>query len=139
MASFIYPSYLRAVHKADIDFDTVTVKMLLVTSSYTADKDHDFRNDVTSEMTASGTYVTGGVTVSATLTHDTTNNRFDLVLGAPTQMTGVSGTARASVYYISRGGASSADELIAYNDFGGDYTASNGTFDVAAVTIRYPA
>jgi hypothetical protein len=44
-------------------------------------------------------------------------------------------TARGCVYYKSRGGASSADEIVAYNDFGGDVSTTGGTFSIAASTI----
>ena len=33
------------------------------------------------------------------------------------------------------GGASSADELVAYNDFGADVSTTAGTFTIAASTI----
>jgi hypothetical protein len=44
-------------------------------------------------------------------------------------------TARGMVIYKSRGGASSADELVGYLDFGSDIISSGGTFSVAASTL----
>ena len=37
--------------------------------------------------------------------------------------------------YKSRGGSSSADELVYYNDFGADVSTSGGTFSVASSVI----
>ena len=45
------------------------------------------------------------------------------------------GDDRAAVVYKRRGGASSADELVAYLDFGGDVTSTSGPF---AVTVSTP-
>jgi hypothetical protein len=45
-------------------------------------------------------------------------------------------TARKAVYYVSRGGASSADELIAVDDFGSDVSTTSGTFTLNATTIN---
>ena len=44
-------------------------------------------------------------------------------------------TAAGAVIYKSRGGASSADELIFYNDFGGNVSSSNATFSVGSTVI----
>jgi hypothetical protein len=46
-------------------------------------------------------------------------------------------TARKQVCYKSRGGASSADELVFVNDFGSDVTSTAGTFTVNASTIHF--
>jgi hypothetical protein len=47
-------------------------------------------------------------------------------------------TARKAVWYKSRGGASSADELVAVNDFGSDVISSSGTLTLPAATITLP-
>jgi len=38
------------------------------------------------------------------------------------------------VVYKSRGGASSADELVCYLDFGSDVVSTNGTFSVSVTS-----
>lgn len=117
-----------------VDFDTDTFKVMLVTSTYTPNKDtHDYRNDVTNEVVGAG-YSTGGATSSVTVTPDTANDKVTITFGAVSWADSTI-TARGAVYYKSRGGASSADEIIAYNDFGSDITSSGGTFSVAASTI----
>jgi hypothetical protein len=135
MASLIYNSAIDEMARGDIDFDTNTFKAMLVTSSYTPNKDtHDFRDDVTNEAPATGNYVAGGETSAVTVTKDTANDKVTIQFGAVTWSSSTI-TARGCVYYKSRGGASSADELVAYNDFGSDVSSSGGTFAVAASTI----
>jgi hypothetical protein len=134
MASLIYNSAPDEMARGDIDFDTNTFKAMLVTSAYVASKDnHDFRDDVTNEVSGTG-YTAGGATSTVTVTKDTANDRVTIQFGAVSWASSTI-TARACVYYKSRGGASSADELVAYADFGSDVSSSGGTFSVAASTI----
>jgi len=133
MASLIYNSCLDDTVRGSIDFDTDTFKMILVTSSYTAAKTHAKRSDVTNEVSGTG-YTTGGNAAAATCTKDNTNNREDITF-AITSWTTATITARAGVIYKSRGGLASADELVAYVDFGTDVTSTAGTF---SVTISSP-
>jgi hypothetical protein len=135
MASLIYNSAIDEMARGDIDFDTNTFKAMLVTSSYAPNKDtHEFRDDVTNEAPATGNYVAGGETSTVTVTKDTANDRVTIQFGAVSWSSSTI-TARGCVYYKSRGGASSADELVAYADFGSDVSSSGGTFSVAASTI----
>ena len=134
MASLIYNSSPDEMARGDIDFDTNTFKAMLVTSTYAPNKDtHDFRDDVTNEVSGTG-YTAGGATSTVTVTKDTANDRVTIQFGAVSWATSTI-TARGCVYYKSRGGASSADELVAYVDFGSDVSSSGGTFAVAASTI----
>ena len=134
MASLIYNSAPDEMARGDIDFDTNTFKAMLVTSAYVPNKDtHDFRDDVTNEVSGTA-YTAGGVASAVTVTKDTANDRVTIQLGAVSWASSTI-TARGCVYYKSRGGASSADELVAYADFGSDVSSSGGTFSVAASTI----
>jgi hypothetical protein len=109
---------------------------MLVTSTYSPNKDtHTKRSDVTNEVGASGSYAAGGGAATVTVTKDTVNDRIDISLGA-VSFTTATITARGAVYYKSRGGASSADELVAYIDFGADITSTAGTFSLTASTLR---
>jgi hypothetical protein len=134
MASLIYNSAIDDMARNNIDFDSNTFKAMLVTSSYTPDKDvHDKRDDVTNEATGTG-YTAGGATSTVTVTKDTANDKVTIQFGAVSWATSTI-TARGCVYYKSLGGASSADALVAYNDFGSNVSSSAGTFSVAASTI----
>jgi hypothetical protein len=133
MASLIYNSAIDDIVRGAIDADTDTFKALLVTSSYTPNKDtHDKRDDVTNEVTGTG-YTAGGVTTACTVTKDTANDKVTLQFAAVSWATSTI-TARALVIYKSTGTAST-DNLVAYNDFGSDVSSTAGTFSVAASTI----
>lgn len=136
MASLIFNNALWFLLKGNIDFDTDTFKCMLVTNAYTPDKDlHDFRNDVTNEVVGTG-YTAGGTAATVTVPAiDTVNDRIDALLGAVSWPTSTI-TARGAVYYKSRGGASSADEIVAYIDFGSDIVSTGGTFSLSASTLR---
>lgn len=135
MSSLIYNNALDNVARGTIDFDTDTFKAMLVTSGYAEDKDaHEFRSDVTNEVVGSG-YTAGGATVTVNVTLDTANDRIDISLGSLSLPTSTI-TARKAVYYKSRGGLASADELIAVIDFGSDVSSTGGTFDLTASTLR---
>jgi hypothetical protein len=136
MASLIYNSALRDEATGAIDYDTDTFRVMLVTSGYTENKDtHTRRSNVTSEITGTG-YTAGGNTVTVTVgAVDTANDRVEITLGGTTWPSSTL-TARKAVYYKSRGGASSADELVAVVDFGSDVVTTNGTLTLTASTIR---
>jgi hypothetical protein len=133
MASLLYNSAVDDMARGAIDFDTDTFKVMLVTSSYTPDKDtHDKRNDVTNEVSGTG-YTAGGVTSACTVTKDTANDRVTLSFAAVSWASSTI-TARGAVIYKSTGTASN-DNLVAYNDFGSDVASASGTFTVGASVI----
>lgn len=133
MASLVYNSCVDDALRALIDFDTDSFKVMLVTSTYTPDKDtHLKRSAVTNEVVGTG-YTSGGTATTLTVTKDTANDRVDITFSSVNWTTATI-TARAAVIYKSRGGAASADELVAYVDFGADVTSTAGTFTVTFST-----
>jgi hypothetical protein len=133
MASLLYNSAVDDMARGAIDFDTDTFKVMLVTSSYTPNKDtHDKRDDVTNEVSGTG-YTAGGVTSACTVTKDTANDRVTLSFAAVSWASSTI-TARGAVIYKSTGTASN-DNLVAYNDFGSDVASASGTFTVGASVI----
>ncbi len=133
---FVLNSTLRDEALGNINYNTDTFKVMLLTSTATPNKDTwTKRSDVTNEVSGTG-YTTGGVAVTVTVgTVDTANDRVDITLGAA-EWTSSTLTARFAVYYKSRGGASSADELVAIVDFGADISTVNDTFSMTASTLR---
>jgi len=133
MASLIYNSALFDAVRGPIDFDTDTFFAMLVTSTYTPDKDaHTRRSDVTNEVVGAG-YVSGGSASAATVTDVLASDNLTVAF-APVAWPASTITARAAVIYKSRGGLASADELVAYVDFGADITSTAGTFTVTFST-----
>jgi len=138
MPSGIYHNFFERIGRGAGDLQSLTVKCALVTSAYTPTADHDFFDDVTNEVAATGNYVAGGDTISVTVTDDDANGRVDIVLGEA-QWTTATITAGGCVYYVDTGGAASTDWLIAYLDFGTDRSSSSGTFTISPTTVRIPA
>jgi hypothetical protein len=135
MATLIYNSFFEDLARGNIDLDTDTFKVLLTTSTYSENKDtHTKRSDITNEVSGTG-YTAGGNTVTMTITKDTANDRLDVTLGGTTWPTSTI-TARKAVYYKSRGGAATADELIAVIDNGSDVSSTAATFTLNSSTLR---
>jgi hypothetical protein len=135
MADLTYLSCPEDVFKGNIDFDTDTFYGMLVTDAYTPNQDtHDRRDDVSNEVVGTG-YTAGGqaITVSS-VAKDTGANTITVNFASHSWASSTI-TARGEVIYKRRGGASSADELVAYNDFGSDITSSGAAFNVAASTL----
>lgn len=131
MANVIYNSFKRDIMNGSLDLDTDTIKVMLVTSSYTPDQDtHAKRADITNEVSGAG-YTAGGATLAnKAVTVDNTDNEgvFD---ADDVTWSSSTITARGAVLYKSRGGAASADELLCYFDFGSDQISSSGNFTIS--------
>lgn len=129
MANVIYNSFKAKIMDGSIDLNTDTIKVALVTSSYTPDQDaHDFFDDVTNEVSGSG-YTAGGATLAnLAVTADNTDNEgvFD---ADDVTWSSSTITARGAVIYKSTGTASSSP-LICYIDFGEDKVSSAGNFTI---------
>lgn len=133
MASLVYDSYLDDLQKGNIIPNSDTFYLMLVTG-YTANKGtHAKRSDVTGEITGTG-YTAGGSATTATVSLDTTNHRSDVTFGSVSWSTATI-SASGGVIYKHRGGASSADNLVAFVDFGGTVSSTAATF---AVTFSSP-
>ena len=140
MTSLIYTAALEAEARGNIDFDGDTFKVMLVDASYAAIADetkkdsHETRADVTAAEIGGTNYTAGGQTASVSVARDDSNNKVTITLGGVT-WAAATVSAAGAVYYKSRGGAASVDELIAFIDFGGTFTATNGSFTLSASTI----
>ncbi len=133
MASIVYNSMLEDLVSGSINFGSDSFKCLLVTSSYQANKDtHTKRSDVDNETSGTG-YTTGGTTVTATVAKNVSTDRVTVSFSNPSWPT-ASISAAGAVIYKSRGGASSADELVVFIDLGGTVSSTTGTFSVTFST-----
>lgn len=136
MASGIYRPMLLVLASGGIDFSSDDFKVVLVTSDYAPNfSTHDFRNDLTDEVVGAG-YTAGGEDVVVTLSADYANSRVSVSVAAVTWESATI-TARAAVIYRDNGGAASADDLIAYADFGENKSSSDGDFVVTFTTPIY--
>ena len=125
MASGLYGiTFLNMLNNThDVDLDTDTLKIMLVTDLYTPDfGTHDFKADVTNEVVGTG-YTAGGETLtSLSLTQSGGTITFD---AADVTWSSSTITARAAVIYDD---TIASDPLICYIDFGSDQSSSSGDF-----------
>ncbi len=103
-------------------------KVLLVTDSYTPDYDlHDFRSDLTNEVTGTG-YTTGGNALTSTeLTIASGILTFDAADASWASST--IANAMAAVHYFNVG-TSATDPLVLLSDFVTAVSTTNGTLAV---------
>ncbi len=122
----VYGNAALGLARGDIDFDTATVKVLLLNNTYLLDKDiHAFRSDLTGEITGAG-YTAGGATVGTiTTVYDAANDRAQ-VDGADVTWTALSATFRYAVMYLDTG-TPTTSRLLQCMDFGADTTVNGDT------------
>lgn len=131
MPSKLYGNFLAKALNKEVDWDTDTIKVALLTSSYTPNQDtHDYYDDVSSnEVTGTG-YTTGGATLaSKTVTYDSGTNVIVLDAADVTWSSSTI-TARYAVVYNDSGASAGAKVLIGYVDFGSDQSSTNGNFTI---------
>lgn len=129
MANVKYNKAKKKFLTAGIDIDTDTIKCMLVTASYTPNATtHEFKSDVTNEITGTG-YTAGGVTLaSVAVNEDTGTPEVEVTCTDPT-WTSATFTARGAVIYKDTGVAGTSP-VICYLDFGGDQSVTSGTFTI---------
>src|ERR1044072_4016231 len=113
MADVIFNSFKRDIMNGALDLDTDTIKVALVTSSYTPNQDtHTKFSDVTNEVSGTG-YTAGGTALAnKAVTADNTDNEgvFD---ADDVTWSSSTITARGAVVYKDTGTASTS-KLICY-------------------------
>lgn len=130
MANVVYNGYKLAVAANTINLVTDTIKVLLVTASYTPDQDLDvYLSDIDNEVAAGGGYATGGIALAnKAVSVDLINNRAKFIAD-PATWSAATLTARGAILYKDTGVAGTST-LITYKDFGSDKTASGGDFTI---------
>ena len=122
---------VKALNK-EIDWDSDTIKVALVSSTYTPDQDaHDYWDDVSAnEVTGTGYTAGGAALATKTITYTGATNVIKLDAD-DTSWTSSTITARYAVIYDASPVADSAKPLLGYVDFGQNESSSNGTFTIA--------
>jgi hypothetical protein len=127
----MYGSFLMKALNKEVDWDSDTIKIALVTSAYTPNQDaHDYWDDVSAnEVTGTG-YTAGGLALSSkTVSYDSASNV--IVLDAADAVWAASTiTARYAVIYDDAGATNAQKVLVGYIDFGSDQSSTNGNFTV---------
>jgi hypothetical protein len=116
----LYGNFVKNLLDKKIDFNSDTIKMALCTSSYSVDQDaHDFFDDITNEVSDSGTnYTAGGNTIANCSITYTAGTNICKIDGDDVTFSNVTLTARYAIIYDSTPGTAGTNPLIAYIDFG---------------------
>lgn len=72
----LYGKFFNACFNKEVDWNSDTIKAMMTTASYTPDQDtHDYKDDVTNEVTGTG-YSAGGATLAnPTITYTGATNK----------------------------------------------------------------
>lgn len=129
MASKIYGPLLAKVFNKEVDYDTDTIKVALLSSAYTPNQDtHDYLDDViANEVTGTGYTAGGQALASKTVTYDSTNN-VTVLDAADVTWASSTITARYAVVYSDAGATNALKVLLGYVDFGSDQSSTSGNF-----------
>jgi hypothetical protein len=118
-----YDSYKDDLLSGNIDLANDTIKVALVTSSYTFSAAHEFFDDITNELSTAGGYTAGGATInSPTISAGV----FD---GADTMWTSATFTTARGIVYKSTG-TPGTSPLIGCIDFDGNQSPADQTFKI---------
>jgi len=140
MAWILYDNMILLQHNsAGIDFDTDTINCMITTSTYNPAKaTHDYRADVTNEVSGSGYSAGGKALASKTVTLSTAVVTFDAADVTWSQDGSGFADGKYAVLYQSTSSASgTADILIAYADIGNSKgnVAGDLTLEMSAAGI----
>jgi hypothetical protein len=130
VTAFLYSQVTEGAFNDEIDLDTDTIKVALLTG-YTPDQDaHDFFSDVSaSEVAATGGYTAGGATLS-NKTVGMSGKVFTFDNTADTVWSTSTISATHAVIYVDTGNAATS-RLIACINFGGTVSSTAGNFTIA--------
>ena len=126
-----YGSLIAKAFNKEVDFDSDTIKVALVSSSYTPNQDtHDYWDDVaTNEVSGTG-YTAGGATLTTKTVGYTSGTNVTKFDADDVSWTTSTITARYAVVYDATPATNAAKPLIGYVDFGSDQSSSSGTFSI---------
>lgn len=129
--SKLYGQVFNHAFSKRIDWANDTIKVMLLSSSYTPNQDaHAYLADVEgSQVTGTGYSAGGAVLANATLAYDAGTNVFKLDADDVTFANSTI-TARYAVVYDDTGASSATKPLVAFFDFTTDQSSVNGNFTI---------
>jgi hypothetical protein len=126
----MYGLFLKSLANKEVDLDSDTLKVMLCTATYTPNQDtHQYKSDVTNEVSGTGYTAAGQALTSVTVTYTGASNTLALDAADPA-WTSSTITARYAVFYDSTPATDATRPLISYVDFGADVVSTSGTFTI---------
>ena len=134
MASFVYNEGLKEIVDNTIDVDSDTCKLMLVDSSYTANKDDNFANtaaagEISVTGYAGGFSGSGRQSLAVAVATNDTDDRVELTLNGGSDLTWsslASGATIVAAVLYRHDTSDSASRLLAYFDFAADIATNGG-------------
>lgn len=127
----LYSQVFGAAFNKEIDLLDDTIRVMLVTSAYTPDQDtHNYKDDVTNEVTGTGYTAAGAAITNDTFAYTAGTNTYAYD-GDDVSWPSSTITARTAVVYDASPGSDAARPLICYQQESGDIQSSAGTFTVS--------
>lgn len=141
MATELSNHYLKQLHDGSIDFNTDSLKIILMATAFVFNKDtHATYALVSASELATGsgyTQNTKTLPVTPTVSEDDTNDRSDVTFSADTVWTAAGGSIGPTPGAIIFDDTTTDDTVIGYIDFTTEQTATDGnTFTISGITIR---
>lgn len=126
-----YGKFFLSVLNKEVDWDSDTIKVMLLSSSYTPNQDtHDYLDDVSTYQVTGTGYTAGGATLtSKTVTYDAATNTTVLDAADVTWASSTI-TARYAVVYDDTPASNATKPLIGYVDLVSDQASNNGNFTI---------
>lgn len=122
--------FFKSLFNKEVDFDSDTIKGMLV-NGYTWNQDtHQYKSSVTSEVANGNGYTTGGATVTSPATAYTAGTNTLAMTGGNLSWPSSTFSATGLVLYDSTPATDATRPIIGYVDFGGTQSPSNGTLSV---------
>jgi hypothetical protein len=132
MTAKLYGDFLVSLSKGYHDLSTDSIKGMLCTSSYSPNQDtHDFKDDVTNEVSGDG-YDAGGKALSGvSVTYNSTDNQMEMAANDLEWAASTITDARYLVLYNDSTGVSNETKrLIGYVNFEANKSSSSSTFKI---------
>lgn len=128
----VFGQFIMSVMNKEIDWDTDTIKVMMTTSGYTPDQDtHRYKSSVTSEVTGTG-YTAGGATLSSvTISYNASTNTVTVDAADVVWANSTIANARYAVIYDSTPASDATRPLIAFVDFGENFSSTAGPFTLS--------
>jgi hypothetical protein len=131
VSAFFYGNVFVSAFNKEIDFNSDTIKVVLLDNTHTPSQDaHNYLDDVIGDEVVGTGYTTGGITLpSPTMTYTGGTNTFKLD-GDDIEWPTSTITARFACVYDSTPATNATRPLIALVDFGEDIESTAAPFSI---------
>ena len=126
-----YGLFQKSLWEKRIDMAADTMKLMLVTSTYTPDQDaHQFKSDVTGEVTGTN-YTAGGLALSSgSVAYNASTNTLTFDAADAAWSNATISNARHAILYDSTPGTDATRPLIAFFSFSENVSTTDGTLQL---------